>query len=204
MTLVLLILNLLFSHFSWAGSSVHPQTAVELNWENPTLIASHDLKQMKDFFIAAFLKSYRLSHTRDDQSDEILKGFLSDYFDHYIQPKLQTDSELLFLSAKSNDRCVGFAIFEKLDTETVYMAELAVAEEFWRQGIGRRMTFSIFEKDLGVHKMVLITEWTNLQSQKFYESMGFKPVDYIHEGYDPADYRAYELILLNSPEESQG
>lgn len=212
MALLLLIFNLLFLNLSYAQPDESQKNIAftsakgnifNLNWEDPTQISSPDLEQMRKFFISTFLKSYRLSHTRDDQSDANLEFFLADYFDHSIQPKVKNDKELFFLSAKLEDKWVGFALFERVDAETIYMGELAISEDFWRQGLGRRMTYSIIEKDPAVHKIVLLTEWKNLQAQKFYESIGFKPVDYTHTGYSPDDYRAYELVLLISPAESQ-
>ncbi len=210
MAFILLILNLLILNSSFAEPYENQKNITftstkgnifHLNWEDPTQLSSSDLEEMRTLSTSTFLKSYRLSHTRDDQSDADLEFFLADYFDHSIQPKLKNDKELIFLSAKLEDKWVGFAMFERIDAETIYMAELAISEDFWRQGLGRRMTYSIIEKDPAIQKIVLLTEWKNLPAQKFYESIGFTPVDYTHTGYSPDDYRAYEHVFLISPEE---
>jgi ribosomal protein S18 acetylase RimI-like enzyme len=193
MALILLILSLLFGNTTYGAGM--DEISFKLAWEDPKRIDSRDLEQMRELFIPSFLKTYRLSHTLDNKADDAIEAFLADYFNNTIQPNLQKKPQLFFLSAKWANRWAGFAIFEKIDHETMYIAELALSPDFWRRGLGTQMTYSILEKEPSTRKIVLLTEWVNLGAQKFYESIGFIPSSYTHPGYSPEEFRAYEKMV---------
>jgi ribosomal protein S18 acetylase RimI-like enzyme len=90
---------------------------------------------------------------------------------------------------------VGYAVFEKIDAETIYIAELALMPEIWRQGLGRKMTFAILDKEPTARRIVLVTERINILSQRFYTSLGFKPSSYRHDGYADEAYCSFEKTI---------
>ena len=77
------------------------------------------------------------------------------------------------MSARQNGKLSGLAVFEKRDSETVYLAELMTAPNCWGQGLGTKLIYSILEKEPEVKKIVLVCEKANTKTVAFYESQGF-------------------------------
>lgn len=69
---------------------------------------------------------------------------------------------------------IGFAIFEKWEGPNYYLAEMAILPEYQKQGIGKRLVFSIFDRDETVQKILLVSEKGNTLAQSFYEKIRFR------------------------------
>jgi len=155
-------------------------------------VSADDQNQVKDIFVESFSKCYRLSNAHFNLSDFDLQQYLASDFEKIIRPSLYKQPSKVFLGAKKGDRLVGYALFENISNDTVYVAELSIASDFWRQGLGQKMTLYYPENNPLIKRIVLLTEKINLQAQKFYESIGFEHSDYTHEGYSPDLFCAYE------------
>jgi ribosomal protein S18 acetylase RimI-like enzyme len=142
------------------------------------LITSFQAQQLNDVFLSAFLPQARSS------TEE-----LSAYFNGKIVPRLEQTP--LLLAAIDNGRIIGFALFEKWEDEGYYLAEMAVLPEYQGQGIGKKLVFSIFEKDPTTSHVLLITETANRWARGFYETIGFKLSSFRHPDY-PENFIGYE------------
>lgn len=147
------------------------------NWL--VLIAPTQIEQVFAVFLSAFLSQGRATTEQ-----------LSDYFNKKIIPRLEEGQ--LICSAFDDDRMVGFAIFEKWEGQSYYLAEMAVLPEYQHQGIGKQLVFSIFDKDQGTEKILLVTEKANKWSQSFYKKIGFKHSSFQHPDY-PENFIGYEF-----------
>ncbi len=151
---------------------------VALTWlllKNPFL----EIGSILDVFLKAFLPQGRSNIEQ-----------LSDYFYNKIKPRLEADQ--LTITVWDQDKLVAFAIFEKWEEQTYYLAEMAVLPEYQQKGIGKQLVFSIFDKDLEANKIVLVTEQKNKSAQAFYEKIGFKRSSFQHPNY-PKNFIGYEF-----------
>src|SRR5437867_1985234 len=85
-------------------------------------------EQLLDVFLKAFLPQGRSNFEQ-----------LSNYFETKIKTRL--NEKQLVLTVWDKDKIVAFAIFEKWEEYTYYLAEMAVIPEYQRQGIGKRLVF---------------------------------------------------------------
>ena len=90
------------------------------------------------------------------------------------------------------DKLVAFAIFEKWEAQSYYLAEMAVLPGYQQKGIGKQLVFSIFAEDPEAKKILLVTEKNNRWAQAFYEKIGFKASPFQHPNY-PKDFTGYEF-----------
>jgi ribosomal protein S18 acetylase RimI-like enzyme len=132
-----------------------------------------------DVFLKAFLPQGRSNVEQ-----------LSAYFYDKIKPRLEENQ--LTVTVWDQDNLVAFAIFEKWEEQSHYLAEMAVLPDYQRQGVGRQLVFSIFDKDWQANKILLVTEKNNKWSQAFYEKIGFKRSSFQHPNY-PENFIGYEF-----------
>lgn len=137
-------------------------------------------QEIKEVFIKAFLPQKR----------EPLEAYHA-YFEKGFIPRFEKGN--LVNAAYSDDKMVGFAIFEKWDDQSYYLAEMAVIPEFQGQGIGKKLVFSILEKDPSINRILLVTEVKNVWSQAFYNKIGFIPSSFKHPDY-PENFIGFEYI----------
>ncbi len=143
------------------------------------LISPIETEQLSNVFLSAFLPQGR-SNTEQ----------LSSYFNQKILPRLE--KKQLIHVACDKDKIIGFVIFEKWDIHSYYLSEMAVLPEYQRKGIGKKLVFSIFDKDQDAEKIILVTAKRNKWSQSFYEKIGFKHSSFIHPDY-PENFIGYEF-----------
>lgn len=143
-----------------------------------SFVSPLQIDQIHDVFLAAFVPQGR-------ETEENLNR----YFHSKVMPRLE--KEELIRCAFDEGRIVGFAIFEKWEESTYYLAEMAVHPNYQNNGIGTQLVFSIFEKDPSATKIILMTEKRNLQAQVFYEAIGFHPSSFIHPDYP--SFMGYEF-----------
>lgn len=143
------------------------------------LITPFQTGQFLNVFLSAFLPQGRESTEQ-----------LSEYFNNKIIPRLQ--SKQLIYSAFDKDKLIGFVIFEKWEESSYYLAEMAIAHKYQRQGLGKQLAFSIFDRDREAERIYLMTEAKNLQAQSFYEKIGFKYCSFKHPDYSEG-FLGYEF-----------
>jgi ribosomal protein S18 acetylase RimI-like enzyme len=189
-----LILSLLYlfslnaeTFFTKGGEAVQFQ---ECSSEETAL---SDQEQMKELFAESFAKGFHLSGAYLDLSEPALVDYLREDFEVTLRPMLY--EKKLFLGAKVGERLVGYALFEQIAEDTIYVAELGIASDYWGQGLGTKMTLFYADKNPHIKKVVLLTEKINLMAQKFYEEIGFQHSSYMHEGYSAERFCAYEKTV---------
>jgi ribosomal protein S18 acetylase RimI-like enzyme len=144
-----------------------------------SVVTSSQTQQFYDVFISAFLPQGR------ETSEE-----LADYFNNKIKPRLE--QEQLIYTVLDCERIVGFVVFERWGDQSYYLAEMAIAPEYQRQGLGKQLVFSIFDKDPTTQKIVLVTEEANRSAQLFYEKIGFTRTSFSHPDY--VNFIGYEFL----------
>jgi ribosomal protein S18 acetylase RimI-like enzyme len=161
-------------------------------WKEPDTLSNEFKAEMLEMFIDTFIAQYRESGSFSESSDAELRNILQEYFAKSISLRFANKKDQYFLYAQANDKVIGFVFWEKLDEQQAYVAELAIAKDYWRQGLGKIFMQSIFAKLPDTKKIVLLTEHENEGAHRFYESLGYKPSNYMHAGYTAEKFRAYE------------
>lgn len=144
-------------------------------WKEPASLNSAFISEMQKMFIETFIAQYHLSNSFTDLTDNNLENILQEYFEKSIKPRFVNKEDQYFLCAQTQDKIIGFVFWEKLENQQAYVAELAIAKAYWRQGLGKIFMLSIFDKLPDTKKIVLLTEHENKGAQRFYESLGYKP-----------------------------
>ncbi len=139
--------------------------------------------QIYDIFMSAFLPQGRSDRKQ-----------LSDYFQKKIMPRFENhiENKQLIRVTFDDEKIVGFAIFERWPQQSYYLAEMAILPDYQRQGIGKKLVFSILDRDQGTKKIVLVTETANRSAQSFYEKIGFEKSLFEHPDY-PENFVSYEF-----------
>lgn len=145
-------------------------------WITP--ITHEQTEQIFDLFLAAFLPQGRST-----------KEHLTTYFNQKIAPRFEKGQPTYV--AMDKQKIIGFALFQHWDKSCYYLAEMALLPEYQGRGVGKKLIFSIFEKDPATKRILLITEKENRLAQGFYEKVGFQPSSFIHPEY-PENFTGYE------------
>lgn len=150
--------------------------------------------ESKKVFLDAFIKCYGqvpLSVLRKSSREEMVQ-WLNDAFEEiYIDYRNSKSS--LWLSAKADDKIVGFLIIEIVKyPEEIYLAQLAIDPTYQGQGIASSMICSLFGQFSKCNRFVVITRCAIEEAKGLYESLGFVPSSYMHEGYSQELYTGFE------------
>ncbi|MBN1643541.1 MAG: GNAT family N-acetyltransferase [Dehalococcoidales bacterium] len=96
--------------------------------------------------------------------------------------------QAIFLVAESQNRIVG-VVFGTQDGRRGWINRLAVAKEFRRQGIARKLVMAVENKctELGIEITACLIEKENAASKKFFARLGYGsyPVEYYSKRRSP-------------------
>lgn len=106
------------------------------------------------------------------------------------------------LVAKCDSRIAGYMIYE-LHKHKLHVLSFAVAEEFRRRGVGRKMVEKLVSKlsATGRRRLILEVRESNLASQLFFRSCGFKCVSVLQNYYDDTPEDAYVMQFVHKKQE---
>lgn len=139
-------------------------------------------EQILEVMLSAFLPQERVSEEE-----------LVHYYHKKVIPRLDEGHETYV--AYDKDKMIAYAIYQKWDADSYYLAEMAVASGYQGQGIGKKLVFSILEKEPSVKRILLVTESKNRWSQAFYKKIGFQPSSFRHPDYDPDEFIGFEYVI---------
>lgn len=181
LSLVLLHSIALFSH-QFSVSSKETITIEECQ--------EKDLQNCEFIFIEAFSKAYE--HFTAEQlgvADKLLfllEAF-ADVYDDFRQQKQK------IIVAKKEGEVLGFIGFEYNDiSHQVYISQLAVHPDYWKQGIGRELVFYSLQLYEQMEGLSVICRKINTTAIQFYEKLGFTKSTYMHSGYSPEKYCGFD------------
>lgn len=167
-----------------------------LYWENAGNLSFKLKQEIKQLFIDSFLAQYRTVGITPHLTDSQIKTDLKGYFIKSVEPRFINNSKQYLLCASINKKVLGFIFWEDLGKNQVYIAELAIACQYWRHGLGKLLIGSIFNKKPNTQKIVVLTEIKNYGAINFYVAMGYKPSTYTRKGYSSKDFCSYEKLFL--------
>lgn len=91
----------------------------------------------------------------------------------YVMPKFHA-----VRVAEADYEVAGFAAWRDEAPGVVYVEEIAVAPEYQRFGIGRRLIERAWEETTESFREMVLRSWQKAEfAQKFYAKLGFKPID---------------------------
>lgn len=191
-TKLLLIVFLLSSFsFIFSGAVQRSEAPITLQWTSDS-----DWAREEEVFVRSFLEAYK---NFSEEQLEITQGkeeWLRSGFKEERDEFKKGDGKVFLVSAKKNSKVVGFASFNETENKgEVYIRQLAVDPKYRKQGIGKKLVFSINKKIDGIQKYVFVTRRINIDAKNFYTKLGFKECEYDHEGLDPKKYVGYELAV---------
>ncbi len=106
--------------------------------------------------------------------------------------------------AESNDRVVGFMIYE-LHKTRLHLLNFAVADNFRRQSVGSQMLGKLIAKLSSQRRTRILLEVreTNLPAQLFFRKTGFRAVSVLRDFYEDTVEDAYLMQYRYRPVESE-
>lgn len=141
---------------------------IQLQW-----LTSPDIEPLHSIYYQGFKHAY---HSFTPEQIGITEDF-EDHLEHMFQECREHVKNAInvmhCLIARKENNIIGFAIFELLDSETVYLYSLAIDPNMHGRGLGRPLIFSIFEKEPQAKKIVLHTRSVNQHAIDFYTHLGF-------------------------------
>jgi ribosomal protein S18 acetylase RimI-like enzyme len=171
-----------------------------LNAAQPAGVTYHqmgadDIKQAEGVYDTAFTEAYQHFTTQDlgttSASDCKDNAY---WFYRDCEPFEQKDPKVHFMVAKNDGRVVGYLSFDDQGNGNVYIREMAVEPRMWRKGIGSGLVSFIRALMPFTQKIMVVTRKINVAACLFYQKLGFKPVNGVHDGFDANYYIAYELV----------
>ena len=111
-------------------------------------------------------------------------------FEDYIE-KFMNSSDMILVTANQESNIVGWALFLKDDQKAV-LEILCIDPQVWRQGIGKKLVFSICDYFPEISHISLVTRKINVISPHFYEALGFKKTNLELPEYISGEMQGYE------------
>lgn len=157
---------LAFSLISLINAS-NPITIQNLKASNITPALKQELKNI-------FLDSFHSVYFKDWQSiaqeqENVFESYISEY---------KTNPTIVLFAAYKDNQLAGWALYKKQDQENAILEILCISPQFWRQGIGKHLVFSICNEYPTINHISLVTRDINPISPQFYEAQGFKKTDF--------------------------
>jgi ribosomal protein S18 acetylase RimI-like enzyme len=146
-------------------------------------LTQDSIEDLKTIFMDAFYSVYIKDWT------PILEQQTHFVFDNYIK-QLQDTPEMILITALKNDQIVGWALFKKENSKSTILEILCISPSCWRQGIGKKLTFSICDIYPSINHICLMTRKINPISPSFYEALGFKKTNFTLEEYRDFDFES--------------
>lgn len=164
------------------------QDIYSFEWNHP-----EDFKKAQKVFLKSFLFTYE-SISLKQLGVTNKEGFLKNTIEEEYSLVSEND-HIHWLIAKMKNKVVGLMIIELTDyPHLVYVRQIAIHPDLMRKRIGTQMVQVMFSNLPKAKKFVAITRIFNKSSMNFFESLGFKKCEYMHEGYDPNRYVGFEFI----------
>lgn len=98
---------------------------------------------------------------------------------------------MLLIAAHKDSEIVGWALFKR-ENESALLELLCISPQCWRQGIGRKLVFSICDYFPEVSHISVATRKINAISPHFYEGIGFKKTDFMLPEYSEENMQGFE------------
>lgn len=152
-----------------------------------------DLDECQGIFVNAFLLAYA-NFTPEELGIQDKTIFLKDAFSD-VYDDFQIGEQKLFI-AKYQEKLIGFVGFKKAEKpHQIYITQLAVDPNYWRQGIGKHLVFSAFNAFDHASSLVVICRKINEVAINFYQKLGFVSSSYLHPEYSAEKYIGYEWSI---------
>ena len=149
---------------------------------------------LKEVFLDAFVKCYFQIplDVLKKPSREAMVQWLDNVFEE-IYADYKSSKSSLWLSAKANDKVVGFLVIDIAKyPEEIYLAQLAIDPPYQGGGIASSMIHSLFDQFPECGRFVVITRSANEEAKGLYNALGFAPSSYMHEGYGREFFTGFE------------
>ncbi|MFA6296137.1 MAG: GNAT family N-acetyltransferase [Patescibacteria group bacterium] len=130
-------------------------------------------------------------------SDIAKKNYAKSFEVKEIQNKIKNENKL-FLSAKNNNKIVGFMYGFFDNTGLFWIEWIGINEENRRKGIGNeilKFLINYLKESKKVHKIVCDIRTSNLPSQKFFAKNKFNKIALLKNFWHKEDFEIWELTL---------
>lgn len=152
--------------------------------------------ESKKVFLNAFVKCYSqipLENLEKHSEEAMIQWLEGAFEDIYLDYTNSTSS--LWLSAKANNKIVGFLLIDVAKhPQEIYLAQLAIDPAYQGRGIASSLIRSLFNQFAECDRFVVITRQVNEEAKGLYNSLGFLPSSYMHEGYSKEVFTGFEYI----------
>lgn len=139
---------------------------------------------LKDTFVSAFKTIYK------NEWDDRFQEYMLQIFSRYLERFKSTD-DMVLVVASNESALAGWALFCHEDHHAI-IELICVDPKFWRQGIGRKLVFSIQDYIPAIDHLAVVTRKANAMSPYFYESLGFKRTEFKLAEYHSEEMQGFE------------
>jgi len=153
-----------------------------------------NFQEASQVFVDSFMFAYR-GFSPQRLGVESIQSFLEKTIAEELELQAKKPKDIHWLVAKKNGKIVGLLILELTDYPEVYGRQLAISPHHLRTGLGTLFADVTLKNLPKAKRFVVITRAVNQVSARFFESLGFKRSEYMHEGYDSSKYIGYEYIV---------
>ncbi|MBP6218323.1 MAG: GNAT family N-acetyltransferase [Oligoflexales bacterium] len=150
----------------------------------------------RTLMLSSFLEAYqRLPELKALRTVQVWRGFLEEACTKDLEDVTTGTSHGLIL--RNREGLQGVSIFRKEGPVKLYLSSFTINAEHKRRGFGRCLLCATIEstreQDQDLEQVHLVTRSANHDAVVFYQSMGFRPSAYMHEGYSAPDYTGMTL-----------
>lgn len=148
--------------------------------------------QAKEIFVRAFVKVYQ---QLEDLSDERILAINAAFQEEIEYFMCGPGLPFIAIGAFCDEKMIGYVSFDRPnDAGQVYIRELAVDTDCWRERIGSSLVYTSFSLFKDIKSLVLVTRRTNLAARNFYKKLGFhEDESFAHAPWDPKFFIGYVL-----------
>jgi ribosomal protein S18 acetylase RimI-like enzyme len=192
-----LILSSLSLHATPQDSTFvsHSGHIITFHWPDP----KDDVSEAMTVLYHSFLKTYEPTSKEElkitfDSKEEWLK----ETFEEEEQDFKNQKTPIWLIEAKEGDQVIGAALLEPNDgtsTTTLYIRQMAIRPDYWREGIGTGMMKDIEKNFSNFTEIALLARIVNSGAKGFYSRLGFIEGGYMHPKYEGKPYLGFKKIL---------
>lgn len=170
--------------------------AVEIDFRWIEKEESSTIEAIETVFMEAFTKAYS-PIPLETLGITNLQEFLQEAFDE--ERAAIINEEVACLVAESAPSVIAFATCKEIDQRRLYLSQMAVHPDYWRQHVGKNLLITVIERHSEMEEVVYLTRRINRCMLAFSKAIGATECDaneIQHQAYlDPKKYVAFSIPM---------
>lgn len=141
---------------------------------------------IKGICLSAFESVYK------DEWSADFEHYMLQFFNAHIE-KFKTNNDMVLVVGTIDNKIGGWVLLYKEDEHAV-IELLCIEPGYWRQGLGKKLVFSIRDSFPEITRLAVVTRKQNTISPSFYQSLGFKKTSFSLPEYNRDEMQGFEWL----------